>query len=151
MAYRLTGNNLKRFDELCIAFQRKTGCTIHFESGNKANGYELYSLVQNIYGSYIKRHSYGFTYADFTIRTRNSADGKFIYDDINGAVQEYKQQNGYEFNVDTGNGGGGQKIPENIPEDHKWNEETGLFKSGQSGNMLVGFVGIILIMMLWDR
>ncbi len=144
MGYRLNGNNLKRFAELCISHKRKTGRRIYFDCIDKSSGHEVYVILQTVYGRYIKRMEYGFTYADFTIITRDSAAGKLVNDDITGAMDAYRKKTGYNVTADTP--GSQPDVTSNkVPEGRK-----GLL-SGNTANLAIGIVVMILIMTLWER
>lgn len=141
---RLSGNNLQRFEELCISYNRKTGRRITFLSTTKSNGYELSVLLRNVYSEYIKKINYGFTYKDFTLIAKDAAAGKAIYEDISAADKAFKEAHGYEVVTElplTGVATGEEPL---LQQEHRRLNSNAMY-------VVIGVAAVFLIVSLWEK
>ena len=137
--YTLKGDNLSRFFTLCTDYKRMSGAVVRFYAETDSDGRKLNELIKNVYRDKYNYTNYGFLsigdYKDFNVVFKSAADAKSVYDDIDGAMQEYAST-GAAY---SGNSGSGDS-----DDDESKTSDTTTY-------IIVGAVALLLVVLLLTR
>ena len=140
MSYRLQGDNLEYFMQNNIGVNRWSGCRIKFNNTSASSGSKIANILRTCYGEFIRWFDKGIDYEDFNLVTKTSAGGKFIEDDIRGAVEKYNKEHSYQTPIVDPD-----ETTTLTPEEP---EGKGM---GTYTYIIIGAAVIILILLLWDK
>ena len=106
---RLKGADLEKFFRLHTDYQRVGPRRVKFWAASASDGQKLCDLLKRVYKDKLWYTDKGFgDYADFGFVCNSAADAKFVYDDINAAMEEYASTGAGSEGAGSEGGSGGK-------------------------------------------